>query len=133
MRDLGRELQGRRMVQEVHSSRLWERENAMCPGKSSVKGVMRIVVEVVIDTSSDKHYEDSSQESPHDFVWSGQLWGVKVQRFSKGKTVSCVTSFPKRLQVDRKNMFMRVTSSQDGAEEDQGSILNPSDFPGFGE
>ncbi len=29
-------------------------------------------------------------------------------------------------------MFMRVSSSQDVAEEDQGSILNPSDFPGFG-
>ena len=94
---------------------------------------MRIVVEVVIDTSSDQHYEDSSKESLHFWVWSRQRSGVKDQRFSKELTVSCVTSFPKRLQVDRKNMFMRVSSSQDVAEEDQRGIPNPSNFSGFGE
>ena len=30
-------------------------------------------------------------------------------------------------------MFMRVSASQDVAEEDQGDILNPLGFPGFGE
>jgi len=105
----------------------------MYPGKSSVKRVMRIVVEVGIDTSSDKHYEDSSKESLHFWVWLRQLYGVRFQRSSKGKQVSCVTSFPERLQVDRKNMFMRVSASQDVAEKDQGGSLNPLSFPGFGE
>ena len=30
-------------------------------------------------------------------------------------------------------MFVRVPSSQDVAEEDQGGSLNPLSFPGYGE